>query len=484
MADPVAMASAGELLAGLRGGDLRSEELVGSAIRRIREVNPRYNAVVAVDEAGALARARAADAAAGEGRVLGPLHGLPMTVKDCFEVAGLPAVNGVRELVDYRPQRHALAVQRLVDAGAIVIGKTNVPAHSLDLQTYNDVFGVTCNPWNPARTPGGSSGGAAVALATGVTCLEIGSDLAGSLRLPAHATGVCSLKPSYGLVPTAGVMAPHPGMLRTPDLLVVGPMARCVADLGLLLDVLAGPAPREAAAWQLRLPQARAAGTGLRVAAWLDDENCPVSADVAEVLGGAVTALGRAGFRIDGAARPGIPPAEQFRLFLRLMYAEMSAGFPDNVFRAFELAVRRTVREGAWTALSVMPEAVTQSHRQWLVASEAREACRAAWAEFFTRFDVLVAPVAPTTALPHDHRPFEQRTITLRGREHAYMQQSFWCALATLAGLPAAVVPAGVAPDGLPVGLQVIGPFLGERTVLEFAACVEQALGTLACPLS
>jgi amidase len=261
-------------------------------------------------------------------------------------------------------------------------------------------------------------------------------------------------------------------------------MARRVADLGLLLDVLAGPAPREAPAWRLRLPEARAANTGLRVAAWLDDETCPVSAEVAGVLGAAVAALGDAGYRIDCDARPGIAAGEHFRLFLQLMYAEMSAGFPEGVFRAFGAAARRPVTDGEWTPLSVMPAAVTQSHREWLGASEAREGHRAAWADFFERFDVLVTPVAPTTALPHDHRPFEERTITLRGREYAYMQQSFWCGLATLAGLPAAVVPAGVAADGLPVGLQIVGPLFGERTVLEFAAGVEQVLGTLSPALS
>jgi amidase len=470
-----------ELIAGLRAGRLSSEQLVTAAIARALEINPKFNVVVSLDEAGALARAREADRAARAGRFAGPLHGLPMTVKDQFEVAGLPAVNGAPELAQHRPQRHATVIQRIIDAGAIVIGKTNVPLYSLDLQTFNDVFGVTRNPWNPERTPGGSSGGAAVALATGVTSLEVGTDLAGSLRVPAHATGVCSLMPSFGVVPTAGVMAPHPGMLRTPDLVVAGPMARTVADLELLFGIIAGPAGRDVGGWRLDLP-AMAPGRVLRAAAWLDDELCPVEPGVAEVLGRAVRSLATAGIAIDERARPDFGVAEYFRAFLQLMYGEMSGGFPDSVFRAFAAAARRHMGDESWTPLNVMPGAVAQSHRDWLAACEEREHYRLAWDAFFARFDVLIAPVAPTTAQPHDHRPFEERTVLLRGREYAYMQQSFWCALATLAGLPAAVVPAGLADDGLPVGVQVIGPYLGDRTVLEVAARIEQVLGRLPSP--
>jgi amidase len=470
-------ASAHELLEGLRSGRLTSEALVTSAIARARDINPRFNPVVALDEAGALARARAADEATRAGRPSGPLHGLPMTVKDCFEVAGLPAVNGAPELVDYRPARHAPAVQRLVDAGAIVIGKTNVPLYSLDLQTFNDVFGVTRNPWNPERTPGGSSGGAAVALATGITSLELGSDLAGSLRNPAHSTGVCSLKPSSGVVPTGGVLAPGPGRLRTPDLIVAGPLARSVADLELMLGILAGPCGRDAAAWRLALPLPRAPGRELRVAAWLDDAICPVETGVAEVLERACRGIEATGPGVDRSARPPFDAMAYFRDFFLLLYGEISAGLPESVFRSFSGAARRGTGDAPWTPLTVMPSAVAQTHRDWLAASERREGYRADWDEFFKRFDVLLTPVSPATAFPHDHRPFEGRSITLRGRDYAYMQQSFWCALATTSCLPAAVVPVGLAGNGMPVGLQIIGPYLGDYTTLEFAKLVERVTG-------
>ncbi len=477
MPNTAVFAPAHELVAGLRAGTLSSVALTRAAIERVREVNPGLNPVVALDEPGALKRAREADAAIRAGGSLGPLHGLPVTIKDCFEVAGFPAVNGAPELREYRPARHAPAVQRMVQAGAVVIGKTNVPLYSLDLQTFNEVFGVTRNPWNAERTPGGSSGGAAVALATGITSLEIGSDLAGSLRVPAHATGVCALKPSFGVVPTAGVLSTTPGARRTADLVVAGPMARTVADLGLLFGVLAGPAVRDAAAWQLSLPPPRAPATGLRVAAWLDDDNCPVAPEVGAALAGTCRALAGAGVAVDEQARPAIGASEYFRDFLELMYAEMSAGFPESVFRAFAAAARRHAGDAAWTPLNLMPRAVAQGHREWLMACERREAYRAAWDAFFSRYDLLVTPVMPTTAPPHDRRPFEERTVRLGGRDFAYMQQSFWCGLATASFLPAAVVPAGLAADGMPVGVQLIGPYLADRTVLEFARLVEELTG-------
>ena len=407
-------ASAAELLSGLRAGRWSSTELVTAALARSREINARFNAIVNTDEPGALTRARAADAEIRAGRFPGLLHGLPMTVKDCFDVAGLPAVNGAPELRNHRPARHAEVVQRLVDAGAIVIGKSNVPLYSLDLQTFNDVFGLTRNPWNPERTPGGSSGGAAVALATGITSVEVGSDLAGSLRIPAHWTGVCALKPSPGVVPSTGVLAPGPGLLRTPDLTVAGPMARTVADLRLLLGLMAGPGSRDALAWKLDLPRSRGPAAGMRIAAWLDADICPVEPGVAGVLDNVCRALGKAGVTVERAARPAFAPEACFRNFIQLMYGEMSAGFPDEMFRAFAVAARR-VEAGPWTPLSLMPGAVTQTHREWLAASEERERNRAAWADFFMRFDVLITPVSPTAAQPHDHRPFAERTIRAAG---------------------------------------------------------------------
>ncbi len=460
--------TASRLIGDLRIGRISSEALVAQCLERIARHNPALNAVIALDADHALERARQADRALRAGKTAGPLHGLPMTFKDVFEVAGFPAVNGAPAQRDYRPTVSALAVQRLLDAGAIPLGKTNVPLYSLDLQTFNEVFGVTRNPWNPERTPGGSSGGAAVALATGMTHAEIGTDLAGSLRVPAHACGVCALKPSYGVVPVAGVMSVPPGQLRVHDLSVVGPMARAIADVRLLFGVIAG---RPDLAHPARPAHA------MRVAAWADDGECPVDEGVAAALSRVVEQLRGAGIAVAGEARPRFRPRAYFRDFLWMMYGEMSANFPEPMYRTFAVAARRGEPGEDWTPLTLMPAAVTQSHRDWLAAVERREHYRRAWADFFTRFDVLVTPVSPTAAMPHDHRPFEQRIVRLRGREYAYMQQSFWCGLATASYLPAAVVPAGRDAQGMPVGVQIIGPYLGDYTVLAFAELIEQLTG-------
>lgn len=479
MPPPGQFAPATELLALLRSGRLTSVELASAAIARARAIGQRLNPLASLDPELALAQAREADREAQAGQWRGPLHGLPITIKDCFEVAGLPAADGAAVLHDHRPAQHAAAVQRLVDAGAIVIGKSAVPLYSLDLQTFSEAHGITRNPWNPARTPGGSSGGAAVALATGITSLELGTDLAGSLRIPAHSTGVCSLKPSFGIVPLEGVMSPEPGRRRPRDLTVGGPLARSVADLELMLEVITAPAPRDAHAWRIALPPA--VNGALRVAAWLDDPVCPVGQGVGAVLEAACEALESGGVPVDRTARPRLDAAQCFRDFCQLMYGEMSAGFPESVWRTFLLAARRPVPTG-WDALSAMPTGVTQSHREWLAACERREGYRAAWDEFFARFDVLLAPVAPTTALPHDHRPFEERRIELGGEQYPYLQQAFWCSLATVGFLPAAVVPVGLAADGLPVGLQIIAPYLGDRTALAVARRIELACGGFRTP--
>src|SRR5690606_37586313 len=216
--------------------------------------NPALNAIVATDIEAARERARAADAALAAGESWGPLHGVPITIKDTFEVAGMPTTAGAKELRDHRPSSNAVAVQRLLDAGAIVFGKTNVPLYAGDLQTYNEVYGSTSNPWDLHRTPGGSSGGAAAALAAGLTALELGSDIGGSIRTPSHFCGVCGLKPSYGIIPSRGHIPGPPGTLSEADISVTGPMARSVDDLELALDILAGPDTPAAKGWRLELP--------------------------------------------------------------------------------------------------------------------------------------------------------------------------------------------------------------------------------------
>ena len=479
---PMHRMTAQQLATAIASGAVTAGAALDHHLDRVDRLNPRLNAVVARDDVGARARAAAADAAIARGERWGPLHGVPMTVKDSIEVAGMPTTAGAPELAEHVPAAHALSARRLVDAGAIVFGKTNLPLYAGDLQSYNDVYGTTNNPWDESRSPGGSSGGAASALAAGLTALELGSDIGGSIRNPAHYCGVYGHKPSHGLVPHRGHIPGPPGTLGTPDIAVIGPLARSAADLDMALAVLSGPDEREGAAWRLDLPGPRRRGLhDFRVAAWLDDPHCPVDAAVGDVLEGTVAALESAGVAVDRSARPDFAVAEARSVFLRLMYAVMGSGFPKPVLAAFDEAYPKLEGEDL-TVRSEMVRGAALRHRHWLAVDEARQRLRAAWDEFFRRFDVLLCPAMPTVAIPHDHRPVAERTVDVNGAPLPYLEQLFWAGLAGAALLPATVAPAGLSPDGLPVGIQIVGPYLEDRTTIAFAAHLAGVIGGFTAP--
>src|SRR5882724_2015195 len=255
--------------------EVSSREVLDYFLERVAQLDPRINSVVTIDAKRARAEADAADAALARGEVRGPLHGVPITIKDSFQTKGMRTTSGAPELSDLVPHEDAWPVARLREAGAIIFGKTNLPIYAGDLQSYNEVFGTTNNPYDPARTPGGSSGGSAAALACGFTPLELGSDIGGSIRLPSHMSGVVGHKPSYGIVPSHGQIPGPPGTLTLADLAVAGPMARTVEDLELGLSLIAGPNRWEKPAWRLKLPPPRSrTQKRYRVAAWLDDPFC------------------------------------------------------------------------------------------------------------------------------------------------------------------------------------------------------------------
>lgn len=449
----------------LRSGSVRSEDLVREALERIAASSAELNAVCSVSTI-ALESGRSADSRRGRRAFLGALHGVPMTIKDCFEVAGLPTSCGSPALRDHRPTTTAPAVRRLIAAGAIVIGKTNVPIYTLDLETRNEPFGQTHNPWARDRSPGGSSGGAAAAVAAGLVPAELGTDLAGSLRIPAHYCGISSLKPTYGRIPLAGTISSPTQRLREPDLTVAGPLARSVDDLRLLYGILADE------------PLATGAirPGNLRIAAWLDSEICPVDEGVRAVITDLCRELRAAGAHIDHQARPVFDAEKYFRHFLQMIYGEMSGSFPESVYRKFR-AVARPEPESGWTPLTAMRDGMTQSHRDWLSALDDRERYRVAWATLFTDYDAVLAPVAPTSAPFPDSRPFDQREVTLGTRSFPIMQQTFWVGLATAAGLPAVTIPAGLDASGLPVGVQLIGASGDEGRLLDIAAAIESLTG-------
>ena len=481
----LATRSATALLAALERKETSSEELLRLFLARIEKLRGAVNAVVTLDAERALGEARLRDAERASGELRGPLHGLPVTVKDSFETEGLRTTSGgTPELTAHLPARDADAVARLKAAGAVVFGKTNLSTQAMDIQTYNGAFGTTSNPWDPSRTAGGSSGGSAVAMSAGLSALELGSDLGGSIRIPSAFCGVFGHRPSFGIVPTRGHVPGPPGTLAAPDLETAGPIARSADDLDLALRVLAGPDDAHAAAWRLELPPPRRGGLSeYRLAAWLDDPAAPVDAELRARLEAVVEELRAAGAEVDTEARPAFSLGGNARLFMRVLYGSMSAGLPEEQFgKLRSRAAALAPDDDSFRARLTRDTA--QTHRDFELAREARERRRAQWAEFFTRYDALLCPVFPTPAFPHDQSPdFAKRTLSVNGVPQPYLGTLLgWPGLSGLSSLPGTAAPVGFTRSGLPVGIQVVGPFLEDRTAIHVAKLVAEVSGGYVTP--
>ena len=471
MTDDHAYRSAKELAAAIAAKEVSSRELVISAADRIDRLDKDVNAVVRLDLDGALAAASAADEATAAGRSSGPLHGVPMTIKDSFQTKGLVTTSGAPELADFVPEIDADPVARHRSAGAVVLGKTNLPIWAGDVQSFNDVYGTTSNPWDLARSPGGSSGGSAAALAAGFTPIEIGSDIGGSIRNPASMCGVVGHKPSYGLCSARGQIPGMPGSYTQADIAVVGPMARTVDDVELGLDLMTGPDDWHATAWTAELPPARTIDpTSLRVAVWADDDACPVSTAVRSTVERAASALEGLGARVDATARPTLTLEKSIGVFDQLISAALAGGW--SAAEIEEMATKSQLSGG----LGVTHAA--QRHRAWLSANERRLQLRARWRTFFEDWDVVLMPVSPRAAVLHDHSmPMTARTMDVDGVERPYTDQMAWMGAIGVVYLPSTVIPVGHDEDGLPIGVQVVGPFLEDRTPIAVARMIEATLG-------
>ncbi|HKC50224.1 MAG TPA: amidase [Myxococcota bacterium] len=479
----LAFHSATELVSMLRRRELSSRELLDVLLARVAKHGKALNAVVALDEERARSDAAAADEELASGRARGPLHGLPITIKDTFETAGLRTTAGAPELANHVPTRDADAVARLRRAGAIVFGKTNVPFMAGDWQSYNEIYGTTNNPWNAARVPGGSSGGAAAAVATGETPLELGSDIGGSIRVPAHWSGVCGHKPSWGIVPQRGHIPPLPGMIAAPDLNVCGPIARSVEDLSLALDVLAGPGELDAVGWRLELPAPRQIRLGeYRVAACFHDDAYPVDASVRAPLEAAVERLRRAGANVRVLEKPPFDIVAARRAYDILLLPLMAGSFPASALREFK-AIADAAAPDDPSPFVATARAFTASHTDWIVANEHRERLRAQLHDAFREFDVLLLPVNQLPAIAHCHEPaMPLRTLEVNGKSIPYTDLLGWIAPATMCKLPASVVPVGRTPENLPVGIQIVGSHLEDRTTLDFARRLAEQSGGFTPP--
>lgn len=479
--DPLHYQPAHVLLAQLEAGTLSSEKLVTDLLAQIRQHNPSVNAIVTLDEARALEQARQSDQKRAAGMEVGPLHGLPMTVKDTWEVAGMVCTAGASALRDHKPEHHADVVQRLEEAGAIILGKTNVPVYATDLQSYNKLFGVTNNPHNPAHTPGGSSGGAAAALAAGMTPLEVGSDLAGSIRIPAHFCGVFGHKPSRTLVSFRGHIPGPPGTQSQPDLAEGGPLARNARDLELLLKVIAGPKPVDSRCWTLEMAPSRLETLKqARVGLWLEDPLCPVEQELTDGYRGLGKQLADKGALVSDARHPLLSLEHTLPSYFNLLGSLLSTSLKPAQRRQLQWIARLekwlTFFGPMTPFIGEYGRGANQPAYQWMAMSEAREKMRAEIEALFQEVDVLLTPITPTAAIRHDHsNPVFKRRITVAGQPRAYMDQFCWIAFATLLGLPATSVPVGRTREGLPFNVQVIGAPGMDLTTIGFARLLEEA---------
>jgi amidase len=472
--EEVAFLPAHELARRLRRGELGALELLEHHLARVERLDPIVNAIPVRDFESARQRAREADAALARGECWGPLHGVPITVKESFNVAGLPTTFGLVSHRDHIATHDAVAVQRLKAAGAVIFGKTNVPASLADWQTFNPVYGTTNNPWDPTRTPGGSSGGSAAALAAGLTALELGSDIGASIRNPAHYCGVYGHKPSWGVVPLRGHELepnPHPESM---DIAVAGPLARSAVDLALAMDLLAAPLEAQTAigrvplAWRDDgLPARRA-----KVAIVFDDAEAEVDASVQAALHELVRFLRDAGVTVDEGARP-VASAEAHDVYLHLLRAATGAKFDDATY-ADLLRRGATVDPHATDYESRMLRGSTISHRSWTQYDDRRQRLRDQWAAFFEQHDLLICPVATTAAFEHNPRGERwERMIPVNGRPQPTTTALFWAGYPGVVGLPATAVPLGLTPQGLPVGAQIVGPAYADPRCLRFARWLE-----------
>ena len=480
MATPdLATATTMQLLIALERRDVSSVELLDEMLANIERMNPAVNAVVAVDLERARAEATAADNSRAAGDPCGPLHGLPMSIKDCYETLDLATTAGAPELTGHMATQDADVVRLLRRAGAIVWAKTNVPLYAGDHQTYNEVYGLTNNPWDLTRTAGGSSGGAAAAVACGFTTAEIGSDIGGSIRQPASVNGVFGLKTTYGLVSGRGHIPGPPESLTSSDLGVFGPIGRSCGDLRVLLEVLTNSASAFGGAPGAELPRFETQPdiADLRIGVWSDDPVAPVDNSVKDLIEDAAERLADAGAEVDNEIRPAIAADDLHRTYMQLLNAAMSPGTPRHLWNdLIEKAASAAVDTDDAAEMFAMD--TTIAHRNWLSANERRAHAQRAWDDVFERVDVVLAPVLPVAAFPHDiERPYGKRTLRVNGADVPYRNMLFWAGLATMPLLPSVSIPVGHTAGGLPVGMQLIGPKWSDHKILSIGEELTSVLG-------
>lgn len=475
--------SATELVSLLANRKISSVELLEQTIGRIEMLDKEINAMPVRDFERARQLAKAADRAIAQGERK-PLLGLPISVKESFNVAGLPTTWGNPQYKNWCPDEDALAVSRLKAAGAIIIGKTNVPFMLRDWQTYNDIYGTTNNPWNLNVSPGGSSGGSAAALTAGYVSLELGSDLGGSLRVPAHFCGVFAHKPTQDLIPLRGLAPPATTSLPTgADLVTAGPMARTATDLELGLNVLAGPDDMlNGKGYQLALPPPRHNSlSSFRVLVLDTHPLCPTAASTKKAIDDLVNHLTKLGVTVSRDIKKIPDLANVTQTYAMFFAALVGVIMPLPAYEKLKAAAKELSDDN--NSLSAYRlRGFTCTYREWFLATRPREELRKKWRTVFNEYDVILCPVMPTPAFPHDHSDPEKRQIEIDGKIIPYYDQIIWASIATLFGLPATVIPIAHSENNLPIGIQIIGDYLEDYTTIRFANLLEREFGGFTMP--
>jgi amidase len=445
----LAFQSATEIASQIRERKLSAVECLAYFRQRVERFNPALNAIVIFDWERASARARNADQALARGDLWGPLHGVPITIKESYDLKGHATTWGDPSFKDCIAQEDDLALQRLEAAGAIVFGKTNVPLHLMDFQSYNDIYGVTNNPWDITRGPGGSSGGAAAAIAAGLTGLELGSDIGGSIRNPAHYCGVYGHKSTYKLI--GATRSAPPGNLTTTDLAVFGPLARSAEDLQVATQLLSGPGPFDNPVWQPTLRKPTKQLRDYRVVIWPTDERVAVAGEISARCQAIGDTLAKLGATVSDRARPAIDTMRSNNLY-------------------------RSLLDAATNPFSVL------KHSEWRDMDHERAKLRLQWRDFFKDWDIVIAPIAATSAFKHDHSAMQGRHLQIDDKSVPYFQQIFWAGLVTVAYLPSTVFPTGTDSKGLPIGLQAIGDAYDDLVTIDFVRLLSKEIGGFTPP--
>ena len=470
---PLHFRSATELARLLRAGKVTASSLLEQCLAQYTRHNGGLNAVIVSDIGRAKKAAAASDRRLKQGKPIGPFDGVPMTAKESFDWSGTASTWGDMRFKDNIASADAVAITRLTAAGAVIYGKTNVPLMLADWQSFNAIYGTTNNPWDVTRVPGGSSGGSAVALASGMSALEIGSDIGASIRNPAHYCGVYGHKPTYGVVPYRGHLLP--GTVQPSDISVAGPLARSASDLAIMMKLLAGTDGTEARGYKLTLPPAKQTSLKqFRVAVMVTDEQSEVDLPVQDLIGALTAFLGKRVKKLSTTARPGFSTREAMDVYIALLRSATSRRQTDQEFIAnWDKVQAADPLDDSY--LTKMLRAYVLPHRDWLRYNERRHQMRLLWDQFFEDWDVMLCPAAASAAFRHDQQgERHERTIEVNGRHVPSTDQLFWAGYSGGYYLPSTVAPMGLTAQGLPAGIQIITRQYGDYTSIRFAQLLEK----------